>query len=100
MGKGYTLFNELILDGLNSLPISSSNQVLLYLVNNIEANMFVKASNDELHHSREVINKHFKVCDYDIRNYFLHKIISYFPKDAIDRYKHRIKYNSDDNGYI
>ncbi|WP_430788361.1 hypothetical protein VBD025_00755 [Virgibacillus flavescens] len=98
MGKGYTLFNEFILDGLKHLPISNSNQVIRYLVKDIESNMFVEGSNDELHHSIEILNKHFKKCDYDIRKQFLNEVIMYCPSDAIERYKHRIQYNSEKNG--
>ncbi|PAV27790.1 hypothetical protein CIL05_20140 [Virgibacillus profundi] len=95
MGKGYILINELILDGLKYLPESDSNQVVLYLIEDIEANMFVKGSNDELQLSKEVLSKHFKGCSSDIQNQFLQELILYYPSDAVERYKRRLQYNSE-----
>ncbi|MBB6452774.1 hypothetical protein HNQ94_001220 [Salirhabdus euzebyi] len=100
MGKGYTLFTELILDGLKYLPLSYCNQVILYLIKDIESNMFVKGSNDELHHAIEVINKHFKECDSIIKNKFLLEVIMFSPSDMVDRYKQRIQFNRERNGLI
>lgn len=98
MGKGYIIFNELILDGLKNMPTSHSNRIIKYLTQNIEANMFVKGSNDELLYSKLVLNKHFKLCEFDLKDRFLHKVIMYCPPSAVDRYKRRIEYNREKNG--
>src|SRR5699024_3257044 len=94
-GKGYTLFNEVILDGFFHLPTTYSNEIILYLVENIELNMFSYTSGDTLKLSQEIIKKHLPGCTKKNRDFFIDNVIAYFPENTIKRYKSRIQYNTE-----
>jgi hypothetical protein len=94
LGKGYTIFNTLILDAMTHLPKAYSNRVIEYLARDIEKNMFANLEEDKLLLSKKILEKYYQECDAKNRDDFMDKIIHYFPSDAVKRYKSRIEYNS------
>lgn len=100
MGKGHTLYNELILEGLKQMPTKYSGRIFSYLIENIESNMFTEGRHDELSYAREVIKKHLGSCDSSTWSQFLYAVIKYCPSDAVSRYKQRIQVNKENDGYL
>lgn len=101
MGRGFYLFNEIILDGFTHLPESYSNLVIEYLIQDFENNIFVltDGSGSELSLVKKVLTRHAKYCSQDIFNKLENKILMYVPPDAKERYKRRLEYNKENNGH-
>ena len=89
MGKGYSLFNEFILEGFENLPEQYSDKIIEYFCDNFEKNIFEQTSgnNDKLLTTKKVLMKHSKTCS--IENYRkLENIIYYYiQKNSIELYK-------------
>lgn len=89
MGKGYSLFNEFILEGFERLPEKYSDKIIEYLCNDFEKNIFDISSgnNDELLIAKKILMKHSKTCSMEnFRK--LESIIYYFiQKNSVDLYK-------------
>ena len=100
MGKGFYLFNEILLDGFTHLPESYSDLVIEYLIQDFDNNIFVRTdgSGNELSLAKKVLIKHTERCSQDVFKKLENKILGYFPLDAKERYQKRIEYNKEKNG--
>ncbi|MBE6050722.1 MAG: hypothetical protein E7214_08725 [Clostridium sp.] len=94
-GKGYLVFNEIILDALQYLPENYSDFVIKYLSEDIDKNIFDKTSpnKDKLYLAKNSIKKHSLYCSDQVFMNFEKRVIEYISPNAIDRYKRRIEYN-------
>lgn len=94
MGKGYSLFNEFILNGFEKLPEQYSDKIIEYFCDNFEENIFEQTSgnNDKLLATKKVLMKHSQTCS--IENYRkLENIIYYYTqKNSLELYKDIRKY--------
>ena len=63
MGQGYHVFNEIILTGLVSLPPLYSNQVIRYLITDLDKNIFdyTSEAEDELGLVKEALKIHLPI---------------------------------------
>ncbi|EHB5185483.1 hypothetical protein JX009_000281 [Listeria monocytogenes] len=95
MGKGFYLFDEILLDGFTHLPETYSDLVIEYLIHDIERNMFVltDGSENELSLAKKVLIKHAENCSQKTFNKLESKILRFIPSDAKERYKRRIERN-------
>lgn len=95
MGHGYSLFNEIILDGFTYLSEQHSDRIMKYLLQDIEKNIFVLTddSGNELTLVKKVLCKHAEYCSQDTFNELQDKIYKYLPGNALDCYKRRVEYN-------
>ena len=60
MGKGYTVFNEIILHGLAFMPSKYSNQIIEYISSDFDNNIFDYTSGKDnyLESVKEILNVH------------------------------------------
>ncbi|ANU09414.1 hypothetical protein BBH88_03360 [Planococcus antarcticus DSM 14505] len=100
LGKGYYLFNEIILDGLYRLPERYSDFVITYLYGDLNSNIFDKTSGngDELFIAKQILKKHSKYCSENNFTELEEKIVRYVSPKAKDSYMRRINYNRERNG--
>ncbi|MCM3609650.1 hypothetical protein M4S82_00210 [Planococcus sp. MERTA32b] len=100
LGKGYYLFNEIILDGLYRLPERYSDFVITYLYGDLNSNIFDKTSGngDELFIAKQILKKHSKYCSESNFNELEKQIVHYVSPKAKDSYMRRINYNRERNG--
>ena len=97
MGKGYYIFNEIILNGLVQLPSQYSNRVIYYLSEDLDKNLFdyTSGEDDQLKFTKEILRKHADLCDRDAFLTIEDKIYRYIAPNAIERYKRRIEINKE-----
>lgn len=97
MGKGYYIFNEIILNGLVQLPSQYSNRVIYYLSKDLDKNLFdyTSGEDDQLKFTKEILRKHADLCDRDAFLTIEDKIYRYIAPNAIERYKRRIEINKE-----
>ena len=95
MGKGYYVFNEIILTGLVQLPSQYSNRVIYYLCENLSENLFdyTSGKDEPLKLAKEIIRKHVEFCSRDAFLMLENAIYRYISPNAIKRYKRRIEEN-------
>ena len=95
MGKNYKVYNEIILHGLQFLPKTYSNQVISYLTNDLDKNIFdyTSGSNKQLASAIEVIKVHANLCDEEYLIAFENAIKEYISPMATEWYKRRIEQN-------
>lgn len=95
MGRGYYVFNELILKGFATLPSSYSNRIIRYLSSDIDNKMFdyTSGAEDTLGLVKEVLKIHGKNCDKEEFSMIENSICSYISPNAAERYKRRIEQN-------
>ena len=95
MGKGYYVFNEIILTGLVQLPFQYSNRVIYYLCENLSENLFdyTSGKDEPLKLAKEIIRKHVEFCSRDAFLMLENAIYRYISPNAIKRYKRRIEEN-------
>lgn len=89
MGKGYHIFNEFILEGLEKLPVKYSDYVIKYLCSNFEQNIFDESSGnlDELLVTKKILQKHACMCKDTVFKELEKKIYYYKEKDVVNLYK-------------
>lgn len=89
MGKGYPIYNELILDGLQKMPTKYSNSIIKYLYSDFDKNVFDETSNnlDGLQFTKEIVKKHAVFCDDNTFKELEKNIYFYKEKDMISLYK-------------
>lgn len=95
MGRGYTLFNEIILDGFIYLPKKYSDQIIESLLTNINGSIFVSnvSRGNKLTLIKQVLSKHTKYCNQQNFDNLQDKIYKYLPENAINTYRDRINFN-------
>ncbi|WP_338596445.1 hypothetical protein [Clostridium baratii] len=98
MGEGYILFNELILDGLEKLPIKYSDFVIKYLSENINNNIIDETSGkNKLDLVNKVLQKHTGTCDLQLYKKLERNIIKYISPEAKFRCQYKVNYNKKGN---
>lgn len=95
MGRGYKVFNEIILDGLLQFSIEDSDYIINYLISDFENNIFDKTSKnkDELSLTKKIISKFSPHCSIQVFEKLQNVIIGYIPSDMYKVYKMRYDYN-------
>lgn len=95
MGKGYYLFNEIILDGLYRLPETFSDEAIKYLCSDFDSNIFDETSgnNDRLQLAKQILEKHSKSCSDNAFDLLEKTVLGYISPEAKDIYRSRISYN-------
>ncbi len=96
MGKNYTIYNEIILDGMQFLPSSYSNQVIFYLSNDLDKKAFdyTSGANSQLGLVIKVIKVHAAFCKVTYLSFFENAIKKYVSPRAVEWYKSRIEQNN------
>lgn len=94
MGKNYTIFNEIILDGLEKMPITLSNDVISIIIENFDNIIFDKSSGHEnkLNITKLILKKYTLNCDNNILSKLEKKVIYYIDSEAKERYKRRLEF--------
>lgn len=95
MGKGYPIFNEIILHGFSFMPDNFSNQIIGYISTDFDNNIFdlVSGADNKLELVKKVILKHAKTCSDICFEKLENTIILYKSSRAVEYYKHRINRN-------
>ena len=95
MGKGYYVFNEIILTSLAYLSSQYSNQVIRYLSMDLNKNIFdyTSGGEDELGLVKEVLKIHAIRCDKEELLVIENVICKYISPNAPEWYKRRIEQN-------
>lgn len=94
MGKGYSLFNEFILEGFEKLPEIFSDKIIEYLCSDFKNNILdISSGNgDELLAIKKILKKHSKSCNKSNFEKIEDKIYYFYQKDSKDLYKDVRKY--------
>ena len=89
MGKGYPIFNELILEGFEKLDNKYSDKIINYLCDDFEKNIFdVSSGNgDKLLTTKKILSKHLKFCKDESFERIENKIYYFYEKDSVLIYK-------------
>lgn len=100
MGKGFAIFNEIILSALLNLPEEYSDNVIKYLCEDFDKNIFNMTSGDKnkLLLAKGVLKKHSASCSDKVYSLLENKIIHYTSPDAKERYSRRVEYNKNNTG--
>lgn len=95
MGKGYYVFNEIILDGMKYLPKSFSNRVISYVSSDLDKNIFdsTSGSEDKLGIAKEIIRVHGNGCTQEIFRGLEENICRHISPKAVEWYRLRIEKN-------
>ncbi|MGM0830245.1 MAG: hypothetical protein ACQEU4_18640 [Bacillota bacterium] len=102
LGNSNEIYNEIILDGLYRLPERYSDDVISYLCSDLNSKIFDKTSGngDELLLAKQILEKHSRHCSENIFNLLEERVLSYLSPQSKDRYRSRIDFNKEKNGYI
>lgn len=95
MGKGYYVFNEIILSGMAYLSESFSNRVIRYICSDLDKNIFdyTSGAEDKLGLAKKVIRAHSNKCNQEIFGSLEQSICKYISPKAADWYRRRIEQN-------
>ena len=95
IGKGYHVFNEIILTSLLHMPPKYSNQIIDYLISDLDKNIFdyTSGAEDELGLVEEVLKIHGNTCTKERLLILEDKIYKYISPYATEWYKQRIEQN-------
>ncbi len=96
MGKGYFVFNEIILHGLSYLPSYYSNQIIYYIGSDLDKNIFdyTSGAEDELGLVKKILQVHGEQCDEKQLFWIEDVIYNYISPYATERYQRRIEWNN------
>lgn len=95
LGKGYHIFNEIILASLSNMPSKYSNQIIDYLIIDFDKNIFdyTSGAEDQLGLTEEILKIHGNTCTKERLSILEDKIYKYISPYAIEWYKQRIEQN-------
>ena len=95
LGKGYHIFNEIILASLSNMPSKYSNQIIDYLIIDFDKNIFdyTSGAEDQLGLTEEILKIHGNRCTKERLSILEDKIYKYISPYAIEWYKQRIEQN-------
>ena len=95
LGKGYHIFNEIILASLSNIPSKYSNQIIDYLIIDFDKNIFdyTSGAEDQLELTGEILKIHGNTCTKERLSILEDKIYNYISPYATEWYKHRIEQN-------
>lgn len=95
MGKGYHVFNEIILHSLSYLPGYYSNRIIRYIGNDLDKNIFdcTSGEENELELVKNVLRVHGKQCEKEQLLWLENVIYKYISPRAVEWYQRRIEWN-------
>lgn len=95
MGRGYHVFNEIILKGLAALSFQYSNRIMHYLSSDLDKNIFdyTSGAEDELGLVKGVLKIHGDNCGKEELLMMENSICQYISPNASEWYKRRIEQN-------
>lgn len=95
LGKGYHIFNEIILASLSNMPSKYSNQIIDSLIIDFDKNIFdyTSGAEDQLGLTEEILKIHGNTCTKERLSILEDKIYKYISPYAIEWYKQRIEQN-------
>lgn len=95
LGKGYHIFNEIILTSLLSMPPQYSDQIIDYLITDFDKNIFdyTSGTEDQLGLTEEILKIHGNTCTKERLSILEDKIYKYISPYATEWYKKRIEQN-------
>ncbi len=95
MGRGFGLFDELILSAISKLPEQFSNRVMEYICSDFNQNIYDKTSGekDQLLYVKKAISVHAIRCDAAVLNLFEQKLIRFVPDRTVRVYRDRVEQN-------
>lgn len=95
MGKGYPLFNEIILHGFTFMPSEFSNAIIGYISEDFDSRIFnlTDRADNKLGLAKKVLEKHANTCSNIIFEKLENKIIMYKSPKAAEYYRNRINQN-------
>lgn len=95
MGKNYSIFNELILHGLQFLPESYSDKVVEYLTGDFDKKVFdyTSGSEEQLGLVKKALKVHTIHCAETCLNTFLGEMEKYISPQSSEWYKWRMERN-------
>lgn len=96
-GKGYHVFNEIILNGLLYLSADYSDRIIQYIGSNLDTNIFDNTSGslDKLGITKSVLKKHCTLCSDEELEILENTICSYISPNAFKSYERRVKHNKE-----
>ncbi|WP_338991549.1 hypothetical protein KST00_01170 [Fusobacterium animalis] len=95
LGKGYHIFNEIILTSLLSMPPQYSDQIIDYLITDFDKNIFdyTSGAEDQLGLTEEILKIHGNTCTKERLSILEDRIYKYISPYATEWYKKRIEQN-------
>lgn len=95
MGKGYHVFNEIILHSLSYLPSNFSNQIIRYIGSDLDKNIFdyTSGEEDELGLVKNVLRVHGRQCEREQLLWLENVIYKYISPKAVEWYQRRREWN-------
>lgn len=95
IGKGYHIFNEIILASLSNIPSKYSNQIIDYLIIDFDKNIFdyTSGAENQLELTGEILKIHGNTCTKERLSILEDKIYKYISPYATEWYKQRIEQN-------
>lgn len=95
MGRGYPIFNEIILHGFTFMSCEFSDSIVEYISEDFDTRIFdlTSGADNKLSLVKKVIEKHTNTCSIPIFKKLENKIIIYKSPKAVDYYKRRINQN-------
>ena len=95
MGKGYHVFNEIILHGFSYLPSYYSNQIIRYIGSDLDKNIFdyTSGAEDELGLVKNVLRVHGEQCEKEQLLWLENMIYKYISPKAVEWYQRRMEWN-------
>ena len=95
MGKGYVVFNEIILHGLAFLPANYSDRIISYLSTDLDKKIFDYTSGADMQLGlvTEVIKRHASLCNETCLVNFEMAVVKYLSPRVKEWYKDRIETN-------
>lgn len=100
MGKGYLVFNEIILHGLSYLPSYYSNRIICYIGSDLNKNIFdyTSEAEDELELVKNVLRVHGQQCEKEKLLLLENMVYKYISPRAVRWYQRRIEWNKSKQG--
>lgn len=97
MGKGNSLYNEIILDAMFYMPFEYADRILGYLQSNISKNCFEELSGNgnELYYTKQLVKKYSEVCSESVLRSFENRVIHYISERATKKLRRRMEQNEE-----
>ncbi len=94
IGKGFSVYNEIIIRALCYMPENCSDDVIKYIGRNLD-NIFDNTSgaDDMLYYAKQSISAHVMACSDEVYSDFENCILKFVPKNATKKYMERIEFN-------
>ena len=89
MGKEYSVFNEIILEGFMNFTEEYSDKIINYLSSDLHSNILdiTSGNNDELLLTKKILEKHTQTCSDRVLKELERKIYYFYEKRSVELYK-------------